>query len=97
MNLGEVDYYLPVLLAWIIVIALGAVVSLYAYRAYRTNRTRSMRFLASGLVLLSGAAGFTWLALWWSGMDPMVCELGSTGVSAAGFGSVLYSLRTRAP
>ena len=86
-----------VVVGWILVIALGAVVSLYGIRVYRRSHERSMAFLASGFLLISMAAGVTWFGLWLSGENLAVCEMGSTAFMAGGFGSILYSLRTRTP
>ena len=88
------DDVLPVLIAWVLVLALGAAVSLYALRAYLKNRQRSFGALAAGFVCLSVASALTWFGLWFAGMGLVVCELGSTGFTAVGFGTILYSLKT---
>jgi hypothetical protein len=85
------------IVAWLVVIALGAVVSLYGVRVYRKTGERSMGFLASGFILISVAAGISWFGLWLWGANLAVCEMGSTAFMAGGFGAILYSLRTRAP
>jgi hypothetical protein len=85
------------ILAWIAVIALGAIVSFYGIRVYRRTGERSMGFLAGGFVLISVAAGVAWFGLWLWGANLAVCEMGSTAFMAGGFGSILYSLRTHAP
>lgn len=85
------------LVAWLLVIGLGAIVSLYGLRVYRKTGERSMGFLAAGFVFISVAAGVTWFGLWLANENLVVCELGSTAFMAGGFGSILYSLRTRAP
>jgi hypothetical protein len=85
------------LIAWVLVIVLGAIVSLYGLRVWRKTGERSMGFLAAGFVFISVAAGVTWFGLWLADFDPIVCELGSTAFMAGGFGSILYSLRTRSP
>lgn len=88
------DDILPVLLAWVLVLALGAAVSVYALRAFLKNRQRSYGALAAGFVCLSVASALTWFGLWFAGMGLVVCELGSTGFTAVGFGTILYSLKT---
>lgn len=86
-----------VLASWVLIIALGAIVSVYAIRAWRQSHERSMGFLSLGLVFISVAAGVTWYGLWFAGQGLEVCELGSTGFMVGGFGSILYSLKTRSP
>ncbi len=85
------------LVAWLLVIALGAIVSLYGVRVWRKTGERSMGFLASGFILISVASGITWFGLWLWGANLVVCEMGSTAFMAGGFGAILYSLWTRAP
>jgi hypothetical protein len=94
---GEYDALWIMLAAWVLVIALGAIVSLYAVRVWQKSHERSMGFLALGFVFVSVAAGVTWFGLWFAGQNLAICELGSTGFMAGGFGSILYSLKTRAP
>jgi hypothetical protein len=86
-----------VVAAWLVVIALGALVSIYGIRVYRKTGERSMGFLAGGFVLISVAAGVSWFGLWLWGANLAICEMGSTAFMAGGFGSIFYSLRTRAP
>ena len=85
------------IIAWLVVIALGAIVSFYGIRVYRKTGERSMGFLAAGFVLISVASGITWFGLWLWGANLAICEMGSTALMAGGFGAILYSLRTRAP
>lgn len=85
------------IVAWLVVIALGAIVSLYGIRVWRRTGERSMGFLAVGFVLLSVASGVTWFGLWLWGVNMVVCEMGATVFMAGGFGAILYSLWTRAP
>jgi hypothetical protein len=101
-TVGQATEYLTVpldvmIVAWLIVIALGAIVSFYGIRVYRRTGERSMGFMASGFVLISMAAGITWFGLWLWGENLAICEMGSTAFMAGGFGTILYSLRTRMP
>ena len=80
----------------LLAIALGAVVCYYAFKNFARTRTRSMGFLGLGMALVSAGSVLTWWVLWEAGMDPIQCQLGTTGVTVAGFGSIIYSLRTRA-
>lgn len=95
-DLGSVPLDLMIV-AWLVVIALGAIVSIYGLRVYRRTGERSMGFLAAGFVLISVAAGISWFGLWLWGENLAVCEMGSTAFMAGGFGAILYSLWTRAP
>jgi MFS-type transporter involved in bile tolerance (Atg22 family) len=94
--MNELEELSPMILLWGIVVLLGVIVSYYGFRNYVRNRQRSMAFLASGFVLISGAAALTWFGLYFAGMNLFQCELGSTGMTATGFGAILYSLRTKA-
>ena len=93
----EYQAVMIMLVAWVIVIALGAVISFYGIRVWRKTHERSMGFLAAGFVLVSVAAGVAWFGLWFDGQGPAVCDLGSTAFMAGGFGSILYSLKMRSP
>jgi len=94
--MSELEELAPMIALWAIVVVLGVVVSYYGFRNYVRTRERSMAFLATGFVLISGAAALTWFGLYFAGMNLFQCELGSTGLTATGFGAILYSLRTKA-
>lgn len=85
-----------ILLTWAVIVALGVVVGYYGFKVYLKTRERSMGFLAAGFLLISGVAGTVWFAMYFAGMDLYQCELGSTGFTAVGFASILYSIRSKA-
>lgn len=85
-----------IILTWAIVVGLGVVVGYYGLRIYLRSRDRSMGFLAAGFILISGVAGIVWFLLYFAGMSLYQCELGSTGFTAVGFASILYSIRSKA-
>ena len=95
--MSEFEELLGVLVGWGLVAGLGAVVSLYGWRVYRRHHERSMGFLALGFVAISGVAAVAWFGLYFLGMDPLTCEMGSTLTMSVGFGSILFGLRTRSP
>ena len=84
-------------LMWAVVVGLGILVGYYGFRIYARTHQRSMGFLSAGFVLISAAAGLVWFLMYYSGMSLYQCELGSTGLTAVGFASILYSLRTKSP
>jgi uncharacterized membrane protein YecN with MAPEG domain len=93
--MNELAELAPMILLWGIVVVFGVLVSYYGFRSYVRTRQRSMAFLASGFVLISGAAALTWFGLYFAGMNLFQCELGSTGLTATGFSAILYSVRTK--
>lgn len=92
-----IDEVWVLLVLWAALVALGLLVSLYAYRAWRSSRERALGLLATGFIALSLAAALSWFTLWEMGVDPILCEAGATSFSVFGFGTILYALRTRAP
>ncbi|HXW67489.1 MAG TPA: hypothetical protein VEL82_06425 [Thermoplasmata archaeon] len=80
---------------WIVIIALGAAVALYAFRAARSSHSSSLLLLGVGFVLISVAAGGVWMGAYSIGDDPILADVGACVAMAAGFGAVLASLWIR--
>ena len=85
-----------IVLIWAIIVGLGILVGYYGVKIFLRTRERSMGFLAAGFLLISGVAGIVWFLMYFAGMNLYQCELGSTGFTAIGFASILYSIRSRA-
>lgn len=85
-----------VYLLWGIIVALGAAIAVYAFRASRATRSRSLGVLAFGFLLISGAAALAWLGIYLGLHDPLLSGVGATASMAAGLALVLVSVRMRA-
>ena len=79
-----------------LIASLGAVVVYYAFRIYLREHQRAMAFLGVGFLLVSAGSALSWWWFWFSGWDAVACQLGTVGVSTAGFVSIIYALRSRA-
>jgi hypothetical protein len=82
-------------LLWSLIVGLGGAIAVYAFRAGIAGRSRSLGFLGVGFLLMSAAAGFLWVGVYVAVHDPMVSEVAACAATAAGFGFVLLSVRTR--
>jgi hypothetical protein len=80
---------------WSVIVGLGVSIAAYAFRAEFAGRSRSLGFLGTGFLLKSAAAGFLWVGLYATVHDPLVSEVAACATTAAGFGFVLMSVRTR--
>lgn len=85
----------PMIVMWGAVVVLGGLLTFYAVKAYRRTRERSMLFLSAGFVLLSVVTAGAWWAVYLTSDNLFMAEFGCTGLMAAGFGSILFGLRTR--
>jgi hypothetical protein len=81
---------------WVVIIALGVVVSAVALRAYRSNRSRPFLLLGVGFLLISAVAGVLWVAIYAMINDPVMADVGACTAMAAGFAAVLASVLLRA-
>jgi hypothetical protein len=79
-----------------LIAVLGSVVCYYAFRVYARTHMRSMAYLGLGIALVSFGSALSWWGFWSLGWDPIACQMGTVGVSTAGFVSMIYALRTRA-
>lgn len=84
-----------IVLVWLVIVGLGVLVGYYGFRIFFRTHDRSMGFMAAGFILISGAAGIVWFLLYFAGMNLLQCELGSTGFTAVGLASILYSIRSK--
>ena len=82
-------------LLWSLIVGLGVAIAAYAFRAGIERRSRSLEFLGTGFLLMSAAAGFLWVGVYATVHDPLVSEVAACAATAAGFGFVLLSVRTR--
>lgn len=82
-------------LLWSLIVGLGVAIAAYAFRAGIAGRSRSLEFLGTGFLLMSAAAGFLWVGVYATVHDPLVSEVAACAATAAGFGFVLLSVRTR--
>jgi hypothetical protein len=82
-------------LLWALIVGLGLAIAAYAFRAGIAGRSRSLGFLGTGFLLMSAAAGFLWVGVYATVHDPLVSEVAACAATAAGFGFVLLSVRTR--
>jgi amino acid transporter len=95
---GAADYAgLPeLILITGLIVLLGAIICYYAFRNYRQTQSRSMAFLGIGFLLISAGSALSWWGFWAMGLSAIECQLGTVGVSTAGFVAIIYALRTRA-
>jgi hypothetical protein len=91
----ELAPLMPMLLVWIPVLALGAIVAFYTFRAWRQEHSRAMLALGTGFLLLSIVPGTLWFGLYLSTDDAFMAELGCAGMMSLGFVAIVYALRTR--
>jgi hypothetical protein len=87
---GWLGYFL-----WAVIVALGAVIAVYAIRASRSARSRSLLLLGVGFLFISVAAGALWIGLYSWGSDPMMADIGACAAMVIGFGAVLSSVLVR--
>ncbi|MFI5419025.1 MAG: hypothetical protein ACHQ2Y_09060 [Candidatus Lutacidiplasmatales archaeon] len=80
---------------WSAVIVLGGLVSYYAFRSYRSTRSTSMFALAGGFFLVSAATGSMWIWVYATDFNYYTAEVACTGVTAVGFGVILFALARR--
>ena len=85
----------PMLATWGLVIALGALVSYYGFKSWRSNKSMNMLLLSGGFVLLSVVPGLSWFGLYLMGVNLFTAEVSCTAIMGAGFVVILASLRLR--
>jgi hypothetical protein len=81
---------------WTLIVILGVAISVVAFRAYRTNRSRPFLLLGVGFVLISLVAGALWIGVYLMLDDPVMADLGACTAMVAGFAAVLASVLVRA-
>lgn len=91
----ELLYVWPIALAWTVVIALGAFVSYYAFRAWRTTRSRSLGVFGAGVAVMSVAAGSFWFMVYLASDNWFLAESTCTAIVGGGFAALFVSLRMR--
>jgi tryptophan-rich sensory protein len=80
---------------WGVIAVLGLAIAFHAFRARRGDKSRSLTLLGVGFLLISVAAGFLWVGIFFAIHDPMVSGIAATAAMAAGFATVLVSVRVR--
>jgi hypothetical protein len=93
-----VSYYALVGMAyllWFVIVGLGVAVSVVAFRAYRSNRSRPYLLLGVGFLLISIVAGALWIGVYLMLDNPVLADLGACGAMVAGLGAVLASVLVR--
>ena len=93
--MSEVTALVAMSVGWAVVVALGAVLALYALRSYRKTHTRPMLFLGAGFAVLSAGTAVAWFGIYFTFYTPEAVSIGCTATLAAGFAIILYALRTR--
>jgi hypothetical protein len=81
------------IVAWAIVVVVGAVLCFYSLRSWRRTGSRPMLLLGLGFVVLSGATAAAWIGLYVAFDDPFTAAIGCTVTLTAGFAMMLYALR----
>lgn len=77
----------------LVTVLLGLVISYFAYRGYRRNRSRPMLFVAVGFVLLTGGPGLVFVVyLLAPGIDPLLVGGATQGSELLGMLSILYGI-----
>src|SRR5580658_2774408 len=95
---APVSYYALVGMAyllWFVIVGLGVAVSVVAFRAYRSNRSRPYLLLGVGFLLISIVAGALWIGVYLMLDNPVLADLGACGAMVAGLGAVLASVLVR--
>ncbi|MFB6166017.1 MAG: hypothetical protein ABEJ31_12725 [Haloarculaceae archaeon] len=83
-----------------ITLLLGALITYYAFKAYRRTRARPLGLLALGFAivtlgsLIAGAVD-VWLPMFESGVNRMYAIVVESALTAVGFAIIVYSLHTR--
>lgn len=75
-----------------ITLALGGLITYYAFRAYRRTRARPLGLLALGFGVVTVGALLAGLADQAFGLDTSLVLLVESLLTAGGFGIILYSL-----
>lgn len=79
-----------------VVLVIGSIISYYSLSNYRRTRSRPMLLFAVGFMLVSLAAALAGIVYEVVTHDLLSAEIVSAGLTAVGFGAILYSLRMRA-
>ncbi|HKV89695.1 MAG TPA: hypothetical protein VJQ43_00665 [Thermoplasmata archaeon] len=82
-------------LSWLVVLALGVVVTFYGVQAYRKTANRGFLALAAGFGFLSIGTAGSWFGIYGATNSLFDAQFGCVGFLAAGFSMILYSLRTK--
>lgn len=81
--------------SWLIVLALGVVVTFYGVQAYRKNKNRSTLALAAGFGFLSIGTAGSWFGIYGVTNSLYEAQFGCVGFLAVGFAVILYSLYSK--
>ena len=88
-------YFGTMVVLWGLIAALGGAVSAYALLAWRSQRSRPLLFLGSGILLLSVVPAVMWLGLYAVTDNIYSTSMYCAGVMVGGFALVLGSVRVR--
>lgn len=82
----------PLIVAKLIVLALGLIIATAAYRGYRRHESPAMGYLAFGFVLISIGTAIEGLLFELTDMDIFLSSAIQTVIAASGMLVILYSL-----
>ncbi len=82
----------PLIVAKLLVLALGLVIATIAYRGYRRHRSTAMLYLGIGFVLISIGTAIEGLLFEVGAVDIFIASAIQTVIAASGMLVILYSL-----